>query len=130
MIAEKTKTQEEFFNIFNFLFNTNKQIILTCDQSPKYIKGIEERLKTRLNQGLTTRINPPELEMRIAILEKKSKKANIKLPEHIASFIAQHVRNNIRDLEGAINNLKAKLHFNFKNKNKEIDENFVKEALQ
>lgn len=113
LIAGKEKSQEEFFHIFNFLFNTKKQIIFTCDQSPKNIKSLEERLKTRFSQGLNLLLNPPELEMRAAILLKKAhnEKINIKLSEDIALYIAGNIDSNVRDLEGSLLKLKAFIDF-------------------
>lgn len=113
LIAGKEKSQEEFFHIFNFLFNTKKQIIFTCDQPPKNIKSLEERLKTRFSQGLNLLLKPPELEMRAAILLKKAhkEKINIKLTEDIALYIAGNIDSNVRDLEGALLKLKAFVDF-------------------
>ncbi|ABL01805.1 chromosomal replication initiator protein DnaA [Candidatus Ruthia magnifica str. Cm (Calyptogena magnifica)] len=113
LIAGKEKSQEEFFHIFNFLFNGKKQIIFTCDQSPKNIKSLENRLKTRFSQGLNLHLTPPELEMRAAILLKKSqnKRININLTEDTALFIATHIASNVRDLEGALLKLKAFVDF-------------------
>ncbi len=109
LIAGKEKSQEEFFHIFNFLFSTKKQIIFTCDQPPKNIKSLEERLKTRFSQGLNLLLKPPELEMRAAILLKKAhnKKININLSEDAALYIATNIDSNVRDLEGALLKLKA-----------------------
>jgi chromosomal replication initiator protein len=84
LIAGKEKSQEEFFHIFNFLFNTKKQIIFTCDQPPKNIKSLEERLKTRFSQGLNLLLKPPELEMRAAILLKKAACGLIKSPSAVS----------------------------------------------
>mgnify|MGYP002641197183 FL=1 len=113
LIAGKEKSQEEFFHIFNFLFNGKKQIIFTCDQPPKNIKSLEERLKTRFSQGLNLHLTPPELEMRAAILLKKSqdKKINVNLTEDLALYIAGHITSNVRDLEGALLKLKAFVDF-------------------
>ena len=113
LIAGKEKSQEEFFHIFNFLFNGKKQIIFTCDQPPKNIRSLEERLKTRFSQGLNLHLTPPELEMRAAILLKKSQneKINISLTEDLALFIAGHITSNVRDLEGALLKLKAFVDF-------------------
>nr|WP_190600414.1 chromosomal replication initiator protein DnaA [Candidatus Vesicomyosocius sp. SY067_SCS001] len=113
LIAGKEKSQEEFFHIFNFLFSGKKQIIFTCDQPPKNIKSLEDRLKTRFSQGLNLHLTPPELEMRAAILLKKSqnKRININLTEDTALFIAGHIASNIRDLEGALLKLKAFVDF-------------------
>lgn len=113
LIAGKEKSQEEFFHIFNFLFGGKKQIIFTCDQPPKNIKSLEYRLKTRFSQGLNLHLTPPELEMRAAILLKKSQheKININLTEDTALFIAGHITSNVRDLEGALLKLKAFVDF-------------------
>jgi chromosomal replication initiator protein len=113
LIAGKDKSQEEFFHIFNFLFSTKKQIIFTCDQPPKNIKDLENRLKTRFSQGLNLQLSPPELEMRAAILLKKSQNPQISLnlSEDVALFIASHVISNVRDLEGALLKLKAFVDF-------------------
>ncbi|MBA5248559.1 MAG: chromosomal replication initiator protein DnaA [Gammaproteobacteria bacterium] len=113
LIADKNKSQEEFFHIFNFLFTTKKQIILTCDQRPKDIKALEDRLKTRFAQGLNLSIDPPELEMRAAILLKKAENENIniELNEDMALYIAGNITSNVRDLEGALLKLKAFIDF-------------------
>ncbi|WP_104884262.1 chromosomal replication initiator protein DnaA [Pasteurella multocida] len=109
--AEKEKTQEEFFHIFNNLFDTGRQIILTSDRYPKEIEKLEERLKSRFGWGLTTAIEPPELETRVAILLKKAEEKNIYLPEEVAFFIGQKLRTNVRDLEGALNRVSANAEF-------------------
>ena len=121
LIAGKDKSQEEFFHIFNFLFSTKKQIIFTCDQPPKNIKDLENRLKTRFSQGLNLQLSPPELEMRAAILLKKSQNPQISLDlsEDVALFIASHVVSNVRDLEGALLKLKAFVDFS------QIDHSFI-----
>jgi len=113
LIAGKDKSQEEFFHIFNFLFSTKRQIIFTCDVPPKNIQALENRLKTRFSQGLNLQLAAPELEMRAAILLKKSQNPQISLSlnEDIALFIASHVTSNVRDLEGALLKLKAFVDF-------------------
>ena len=113
LIAGKDKSQEEFFHIFNFLFSTKRQIIFTCDQPPKSIIDLENRLKTRFSQGLNLQLAAPELEMRAAILLKKSQNPQISLAlsEDIALYIASHVTSNVRDLEGALLKLKAFVDF-------------------
>ena len=125
LIAKKEKSQEEFFHIFNFLFSTKKQIIFTCDQPPKNIKHVEERLKTRFSQGLTLELAPPELEMRAAILLKKAhnEKINIDLTEDTALFIAGHITSNVRDLEWALLKLKAFVDFS------KIDHSFISKEV-
>ncbi|AYQ55771.1 Chromosomal replication initiator protein DnaA [Bathymodiolus thermophilus thioautotrophic gill symbiont] len=113
LIAGKEKSQEEFFHIFNFLFTTKKQIIFTCDQPPTNIKSLENRLKTRFAQGLNLSLTPPELEMRAAILLKKSESPaiNITFSADIALYIASNITSNVRDLEGALLKLKAFVDF-------------------
>ena len=125
LIAGKEKSQEEFFHIFNFLFSTKKQIIFTCDQPPKNIRQVEDRLKTRFSQGLNLHLTPPELEMRAAILLKKAhnEKINIDLTEDTALFIAGHITSNVRDLEGALLKLKAFVDFS------KIDHSFISKEL-
>ena len=124
--AEKEKTQEEFFHIFNNLFETGRQIILTSDRYPKEIEKIEERLKSRFGWGLTTAIEPPDLETRVAILLKKAEEHNMELPEEVAFFIAQRLRTNVRELEGALNRVKAMQDF----KGGQIDIDFVRDTLK
>ncbi len=125
LIAGKEKSQEEFFHIFNFLFNGKKQIIFTCDQPPKNIKLLEYRLKTRFSQGLNLHLTPPELEMRAAILLKKSQneRININLTEDTALFIAGRITSNVRDLEGALLKLKAFIDFS------KINHNFISKEV-
>lgn len=124
--AEKEKTQEEFFHIFNSLFETGRQIILTSDRYPKEIEKIEERLKSRFGWGLTTAIEPPDLETRVAILLKKAQEHQMDLPEEVAFFIAQRLRTNVRELEGALNRVKAMQDF----KGGQIDIDFVRDTLK
>lgn len=124
--AEKEKTQEEFFHIFNNLFETGRQIILTSDRYPKEIEKIEERLKSRFGWGLTTAIEPPDLETRVAILLKKAEEHKMHLPEEVAFFIAQRLRTNVRELEGALNRVKAMQDF----KGGDIDIDFVRDTLK
>lgn len=130
LIAGKDKSQEEFFHIFNFLFSTKKQIIFTCDEPPKNIKNLENRLKTRFAQGLNLKLESPELEMRAAILLKKSQqeKINLDLSEDLALFIAGHIASNVRDLEGALLKLKAFVDFS-RIKNNIISKDIIETAL-
>ncbi|HEY7985863.1 MAG TPA: chromosomal replication initiator protein DnaA [Methylophilaceae bacterium] len=124
--AGKGRTQEEFFYAFESLIGANKQIVITCDTLPKEINGIEDRLKTRFSWGLTVLIEPPELEMRVAILIKKALAAQVKLEEDVAFLIAKHIRSSVRDLEGALNRVIAMTNFT----GKPIDAALVKEALK
>ena len=124
--AGKEQSQEEFFHTFNALLDSNHQMILTCDKYPKEIDGLEERLKSRLGWGLPVIIEPPELETRAAVLLKKAESLGIHLPNDCAFYIAQRIRSNIRELEGALKRVAANSKFS----NKEIDIPFVKESLK
>ncbi|MFZ5456610.1 MAG: chromosomal replication initiator protein DnaA [Pseudomonadota bacterium] len=107
----KTRTQEEFFYAFNALTDAKKQIVITCDTYPKNIQGVEERLTTRFGWGLTVQIEPPELEMRVAILKKKAEMERVKVGEDVAFLIAKNIRSNVRELEGALKKVIAFAHF-------------------
>jgi chromosomal replication initiator protein len=109
--AGKERSQEEFFHTFNSLLEDQQQIVLTCDRYPKEVDGLEERLKSRFGWGLTVAIEPPELETRAAILMKKASAARADLPRDVAFFIAQRIRSNIRELEGALRRVIASSHF-------------------
>lgn len=107
----KDRTQEEFFYAFNALVEGHKQIILTSDRYPKEITGIDNRLVSRFSWGLTVAIEPPELEMRVAILIKKAESENFHLDANVAFFIAKHIRSNVRELEGALKRVLAYARF-------------------
>ena len=107
-IAGKTSTQEEFFNTFNALHEAGKQIIMTSDRPPREIKTLEERLRTRFEWGLIADIQPPDLELRTAIIKKKAEVFNVSIPEDVLTFLAENLRSNIRQIEGAIKKLGAK----------------------
>lgn len=124
--AGKERSQEEFFHTFNSLLEGGRQIILTCDRFPKEINGLEERLKSRFGWGLTVAVEPPELETRVAILMKKAEQVNIDLPHEAAFFIAQRIRANVRDLEGALKRVIASANFT----GRAIDVELVREALK
>ncbi|MCB0403212.1 MAG: chromosomal replication initiator protein DnaA [Bdellovibrionales bacterium] len=106
-LAGKERTQEEFFYTFNSLHELRKQIIVTSDRYPKDIPGLEKRLQTRFEWGLVADLQPPEIETRVAILKNKAELEGIPLPDEVAEFIATHVKNNIRELEGALHRLQA-----------------------
>lgn len=106
-IAGKERTQEEFFHTFNELFQQGKQIVLTSDRPPKDIKTLEDRLKTRFEWGLLTDISIPDFETRIAIIHRKAALLQIKIPHDVAEYIANKIKTNIRQLEGAVKKLKA-----------------------
>ena len=124
--AGKERSQEEFFHTFNALLEGGQQMILTCDRYPKEIEGLEERLKSRFGWGLTVAVEPPELETRVAILMKKASQARIELPPEAAFFIAQRIRSNVRELEGALKRVIASAHFT----SKPIDVDLIKESLK
>ena len=124
--AGKEQSQEEFFHTFNALLDRNNQMILTCDKYPKEIDGLEERLKSRLGWGLPVVIDPPELETRAAVLLNKANRMGVILPNDCAIYIAQRIRSNIRELEGALKRVVANARFT----NQEIDLALVKDALK
>lgn len=124
--AGKERSQEEFFHTFNALLEGGKQIILTCDRFHREINGLEERLKSRFGWGLTVAVEPPELETRAAILINKAAQCDIDLPNDAALFIAQRLRSNVRELEGALKRVIA--HANFVGE--KIDLDLIKEALR
>jgi len=107
----KNRTQEEFFYAFNALIEAHKQVIITCDSYPKEITGMEDRLISRFGWGLTVAVEPPELEMRVAILLKKAAMEGINLDENVAFFIAKQIRSNVRELEGALKRVLAYSRF-------------------
>jgi chromosomal replication initiator protein len=122
----KNRTQEEFFYLFNTLIEARKQVVITCDTYPKEISGIEERLISRFGWGLTVGLEPPELEMRVAILLSKGAQSGIKLDEQVAFFIAKHIRSNVRELEGALKRVLAYSSFH----GQEISLALAKDALR
>ena len=106
-IAGKESTQEEFFHTFNTLHGAGKQIVLASDRPAKEIKSLEERLRTRFEWGLTADIQPPDFETRVAIIRRKAELLNLHMPDEVAEFIANHLKSNIRQLEGAVKKLNA-----------------------
>lgn len=124
--AGKNRTQEEFFYAFEALIAAKKQIIITSDTYPKQITGMDDRLISRFDSGLTVAIEPPELEMRVAILLKKAKQEGVVLTDDVAFFVAKHLRSNVRELEGALRKILAYSRFH----GKDITIDVVKEALK
>jgi chromosomal replication initiator protein len=124
--AGKEQSQEELFHTFNTLLEGGQQMILTCDKYPKEIDGLEERLKSRLGWGLPVSIEPPELETRVAILLTKASEMELNLSEDSAFYIAEKIRSNVRELEGALRRVGANAKFT----NREIDVNLIKESLK
>jgi len=124
--GNKSRTQEEFFYLFNTLIEAHRQVVITCDTFPKEIEGIEERLISRFGWGLTVALEPPELEMRVAILLSKAASVGVRLDEPVAFFVAKHIRSNVRELEGALKRILAYANFH----GQEITLPTVKEALR
>ncbi len=122
----KSSTQEQFFYLFNALTEAKKQVIITCDTYPKEIEGIEDRLKSRFSWGLTVQVEPPETEMRVAILLAKANDSRVELDEQVAFFIAKHIRSNVRELEGGLKRVIAYAGFH----NVSITPQVAKEALR
>jgi len=125
--AGKNRSVEEFFHTFNALLEGQKQIILTSDRYPRDVEGIDDRLRSRLNWGLTVEIEPPELETRVAILTSKVEQYHLTLPKDAAFFIAKRFRSNVRDLEGALQRVLASLRLHQRT---DITLDFVHDALR
>ena len=124
--ANKVRTQEEFFNAFEALLTKKSHIVMTSDTYPKGLANIHERLVSRFDSGLTVAIEPPELEMRVAILINKARAENAEMPEEVAFFVAKNVRSNVRELEGALRKILAYSRFN----QKEVSIQLAREALR
>jgi len=124
--AGKQQSQEEFFHTFNTLLEGQRQVVLTCDRYPKEVSGLEERLKSRFGWGLTVAIEPPEVETSAAILMTKAAAVDVDLSDDVAFFIAQHIRSNVRELEGALHRVMANSRFT----GQAITLEFAKEALR
>ena len=125
-IADKTGTQQEFFYTLNSLIDGHKQVVITCDTFPKEISGMTPRLTSRFSWGLTVAVEPPGLEMRVAILLQKATISNNPISEDVAFFIAKHIRSNIRELEGALKRIDAYSRFH----KRTISVELAKEALK
>ncbi|MBL8445768.1 MAG: chromosomal replication initiator protein DnaA [Zoogloeaceae bacterium] len=125
----KNRTQEEFFHAFNALTEAKKQIIITCDTYPKDIQGLEDRLISRFDWGLTVQIEPPELEMRVAILKKKAEVLSVDLTDDVAFLIAKNLRSNVRELEGALNKVVAFARFHGRSISLEVAKDALKDLL-
>ncbi|MEG2371221.1 MAG: chromosomal replication initiator protein DnaA, partial [Hydrogenoanaerobacterium sp.] len=106
-IGGKESTQEEFFHTFNALYESNKQIVLTSDRPPKEIKTLDDRLRTRFEWGLLADIQPPDFETRVAIIQRKAELLDIQIPDDVAEYVANKLKTNIRQLEGAVKKIKA-----------------------
>ncbi len=124
--AGKERSQEEFFHTFNALLEGQQQMVLTCDRYPKEVNGLEERLKSRFGWGLTVAVEPPELEMRVAILMSKAQQSGVDLPYEVAFFIGKRIRSNVRELEGALRRVIANSQFT----GQPITVEFVRDSLK
>lgn len=124
-LGRKERTQEEFFHTFNSLYESNRQIVISCDRAPREIPGLEDRLRSRFESGLMTDIQAPDLETRIAILRKKAANDNWRLPDEVITFIADKINSNIRELEGSLIRVIAYASFN----NRELTLDLAKEVL-
>ena len=122
----KEQTQEQFFHTFNVLYQSGKQIVMTADKYPGEMKGLKERLLSRFQSGLSVDVQPPNFEVRVAILLDKAEQNGLALDYDIIEFIARHIKNNVRDLEGAIIRILAKSSL----MNKEIDFSLVKDVIK
>ena len=125
-LADKSRSQEEFFHTFNSLYESGAQMVITCDRFPKEIEGLEDRIRSRLGWGLAVDIKPADLETRVAILNSKAEQVNVHLPEEVAFFIAERFKSNIRELEGALKRVIAHARFT----GQSITQEFTKQALK
>lgn len=128
-LANKERTQEEFFHTFNTLYEANKQIVISSDRPPKEIPTLEDRLRSRFEWGLITDIQPPDFETRIAILQKKAQMENLIIPDEVITFIADRINSNIRELEGALIRVAAYSSLNNEIINKDMAADILKDIL-
>ncbi len=124
--AGKSHSQEEFFHTFNTLLEGQRQVVITSDRFPKEITGVQERLISRFGSGLTVPIDPPELETRVAILNKKARVLGMEIPDEVAFFVAKQIRSNVRELEGALHRVVASARFT----GQPIDLELARDALK
>lgn len=125
----KNRTQEEFFYAFNALIEAHKQVVITCDTFPKEISGIEDRLISRFGWGLTVAIEPPELEMRVAILMRKGEREGVNLEQDVAFFVARNIQSNVRELEGALKRIMAYARFSLQPLSVELAREALRDLL-
>ncbi len=125
-LADKSRSQEEFFHTFNSLYEAHAQMVITCDRFPKEIEGLEDRIRSRLGWGLAVDIKPPDLETRVAILNSKAEQVNADVPDDVAFFIAERFKSNIRELEGALKRVVAHARFT----GQPITQEFARQALK
>src|SRR6202030_2212659 len=129
-LADKGRTQEEFFHTFNTLFDGRKQIVLSSDRPPSEIANLEQRLVSRLECGLTTELQPPDTETRMAILRKKAEAFHVELSEDVLTFLARRVRTNVRRLEGALVRVASYQSFNGGECSREVLEQLLRDILR
>ncbi len=125
-LADKSRSQEEFFHTFNSLYEAKAQMVITCDRFPNEIEGLQDRLRSRLGWGLAVDIKPPDLETRVAILQSKAGHSDVPVPEDVAFFIAERFKSNIRELEGALKRVIAHARFT----GESITQDFTRQALR
>ena len=125
-LADKNRSQEEFFHTFNSLYEARAQMVITCDRFPKEIEGLEDRIRSRLGWGLAVDIKPADLETRVAILKSKAEQSNADVPDDVAFFIAERFKSNIRELEGALKRVVAHARFT----GQAITQEFARQALK
>ena len=128
-IAGKESTQEEFFNTFNALYQEKKQIVVTCDRPPKDIKSLDDRIRSRFESGLIADITPPDFETKVGILQTKAVQLNLTIPENIIYYIAEHIQDNTRQLEGVVKKIQALILLNQKTPTLSAVQNFIKEVV-
>lgn len=129
-IAGKEQTQEEFFNTFNALYQSNKQIVVTLDRPLKEIKTLDDRIRSRFSSGLFADITPPDFETRVGIINKKAEQCNIKLNENLVFYIAEHIKKNTRQLEGVIKKLEAYINLQGKTPTQSVVQEFIKDIIE
>lgn len=128
-IAGKESTQEEFFNTFNTLYHNNKQIVVTLDRPPKEINHLDDRIRSRFESGLFADITPPDFETRVGIINKKAEQVEINIDEQLVFYIAEHIRDNTRQLEGVVKKLHAYITIQGKIPSQGVVQNFVRDII-
>ena len=128
-IAGKEQTQEEFFNTFNSLYQNKKQIVVTCDRPPKDIKLLDDRLRSRFEGGLVADITPPDFETKVGIIRNKQQQLNIEIPENVVYYIAEHIQDNTRQLEGVVKKIQALILIDQKIPTLSIVQGFIREVI-
>jgi chromosomal replication initiator protein len=129
-IANKTQTQEEFFHTFNAIYERQRQIVISSDRPPKEISAVTDRLRSRFSMGLIADIQPPELETKIAILQKKAEMEKIYIPEEVAYYLASKVKSNIRELEGCLIRLGAQASLTGRPITKDMAKNILRDLIE